>query len=223
MSFSFAMRYLRYKFPHLNNIIEPSIDLNKLNCIWSEEFKSRFVVDDAGNACLPAMYAYRLLSADFLSFVHNYLPWQIDHFEIYPLPPNTNSVIAQEMSGVSRNHVGLYVALGGMSWNIHDPTGFRRRQVMAPDYTNEAWPNFAAFTKPDATVGGPGNWVCSNEMPALETYKDCAFIGNGSIPHSLCTDSSEQSVFLIIAFDAPFESLALNYKQMQGVFSQWAV
>ena len=72
-------------------------------------------------------------------------------------------------------------------------------------------------------MGGPGNWVCSNEMPALETYKDCAFIGNGSIPHSLCTDSSEQSVFLIIAFDAPFESLALNYKQMQGVFSQWAV
>ena len=78
MSFSFAMRYLRYKFPHLKNIIEPSIDLKKLNCIWSEEFKSRFVIDDNGNACLPASYAYKLLSADFLSFVHNYLPWQID-------------------------------------------------------------------------------------------------------------------------------------------------
>ena len=223
MSFSFAMRYLRYKFPHLENIIEPSIDLNKLNCIWSEEFKSRFVIDDNGNACLPASYAYKLLSADFLSFVHNDLPYEISHFEIYPLPPNTNSVIVQEMSEDNRNHIGLYITLGGMSWNIHNPAGFRRRQVEAPDYTTKAWPNFAAFTKPDVTSGGTGNWICSNEMPVLETYKNCAFLGNGSIPHSLCADGTEQSMFLLIAFDAPFEGIDLNSKQLQKIYSQWAI
>lgn len=223
MSFSFPMRYPKYKLPHLENIIEPSIDIDKLDYVWSDEFKSKFLIDDNGHANLPASYAYKLLSADFLSFVHNELPHEISHFEVYPLPPNTNSVIVQEMSEEKRNHIGLYVTLGGMSWNIHDITGYRRRQIIAPDYTTEAWPNFAGFTKPDVTSGGIGKWLCSNEMPVLERYENCAFLGNGSTPHSLCTDGTNRSVFLLISFDAPFESLALNYKRMQDVFSQWAV
>jgi hypothetical protein len=224
VSFFFAMRYTRYKFPFLNNIIDPDVDLDSLHIVWSEEYKSRFVVDSKNRANLPAEYAYKILSADFLSFIHNELPWQISHLEIYPLLPNTNCVIVQEIEEEKRNNIGLYITTGGVSWNIHDITGFRRRQVSRPDYTTEAWPTFCAFSKPVTDADPSDKWLDSSEIPILETYKNYGFIGNGSVPHSLRSDNSEKSVFFIISFEIPFDNnIPLLHKQLDNAFKKWTI
>jgi len=216
-------RYPQYKLPVPDNLLEPDLNLQTVDVINNIEFKSRYFVDERKDSRLGPYHAHRILCADFLHFVHTQVPFQIHWVEIFPIKPNSETVIVQEVPQHEDRyaHNALFILTGGATWNLHNITGYRKHDISnddVPDY----YPNMYAFTKPGQKPNGE-NWLTTSEMPILESYTKCAFIGSGDHAHSVSTDDSPYNIFYIISFEIEERNRHKLYEKLTNAFSPWTV
>lgn len=218
-------RYIQYKLPYQDKLLDDDIDKSKLRIVYNEEFNSSYVVQADGDSRLSALNSYKILNADFLNFIHYNLPFGLHWMELFQVPAGRKTVIVEEVVK-DKNlypHNALFICSAGVSWNIHNTTGFRRHSVTASGYQahHPSYPPFFSYTLPDVVPDGT-NWCRHNDIPVQESYTDCSFVGFSDLPHSLVNESDTDGYFCIISFDIYGKDRHQIYETLLSGLSPWA-